>query len=364
MSEVAVFELVMERFIRAPRAKVFDAFTSQAALSAWHCPRGMTVLEASADARVGGAYRIVITGRDGARHVAAGQYQKIERPGFLAYTWYWENGSMPPELKTLIEVTLTEEKDGTRLHMRHTGFPDANMRDSHMGGWQSVFNRLTDYLDPKGSAATVTVIGDARSSYCRTVRMALEEKGVAYTLTPEPPHSQAVLAHNPFGRIPAFLDGPIAFYETRAIVTYIEEAFEGPSLLAQWGATAHARSDQWISLITCHAYDAMVKRYVLQYVFPKGQGGQPDRAIIDAAVPEIDAHLAVFDAAYGNRDFLVGTNLSMADLFLAPILAYLGMFPEGAKLLEKRPNVQRAQRVIRERPSFIATQAVLEEKKA
>ena len=356
MSEAAVFQLEMERLIRAPREKVFDAFTSQAALSAWHCPRGMTVVEATADARVGGAYRIVMGGRDGSRHIAAGEYQKIERPGFLAYTWCWENGAMPPDLKTLIEVTLTEEKGVTRLHMRHTGFPDARTRDSHMGGWQSVFNRLNDYLDPDGSAATVTVIGDPRSSYTRTVRMALEEKGVAYALRPEAPHSPAVLAHNPFGRIPAFCDGPIEFYETRAILTYIEEAFDGPSLLGQWGATAHARSEQWISLITCHAYEAMVRRYVLQYVFPKGEGGQPDRAVIDGAVPEIDAHLAVLDAAYGDRDYLVGTNVSMADLFLAPILAYVGKFPEGAALLEKRRNVQRAQRVMRERPSFIATQ--------
>jgi glutathione S-transferase len=360
MSEVAVFQLEMERFIRAPREKVFEAFTSRAALSAWHCPRGMTVLEATADAHVGGSYRVVMGGRDGSRHIAAGEYQKIERPGFLAYTWFWENGSMPPELKTLIEVTLTEEKGGTRLHMLHTGFPDARTRDSHLGGWQSVFNRLNDYLDPEGSAATVTVIGDPRSSYCRTVRMALEEKGVAYTLRPDAPHSAAVLEHNPFGRIPILCDGPIEFYETRAIVGYIDDAFDGPSLLAQWGPTAHARCEQWISLINCHAYDAMVKRYVLQYVFPKGEGGQPDRAVIDAAIPEIDAHLAVFDAAYGDRDYLVGTSLSMADLFLAPILAAVGRFAEGAALLEKRPSIRRGQRIMRERPSFIATQPVLE----
>ncbi len=105
--------------------------------------------------------------------------------------------------------------------------------------------------------------------------MALVEKGFAYTLKPLPPHSPEVLAHNPFGRILAFCDGPIEFYGTRAILGYIDEAFDGPSLLAQWGATAYARGEQWISLINCHAYDAMVRRYVLQYVFPKGENGQP-----------------------------------------------------------------------------------------
>jgi glutathione S-transferase len=243
--------------------------------------------------------------------------------------------------------------------MRHTGFPDAQSRDGHTAGWQSVFNRLNDYLNPEGTAGTVTVYGDPRSSYCRTVRMALAEKGVAYKLNPVPPHTPELLTHNPFGRVPAFTDGPIEFYETRAILSYIDEAFDGPSLLPQWGATAHARGEQWISLINCHAYDAMVRRYILQYVFPKGEDGQPDRKVIDAALPEITTQLDALEQAYGERDYLVGSTVSMADLFLAPILAYLGMFPEGAALLETHPNVRRGHAVMRERPSFTATQPQL-----
>jgi glutathione S-transferase len=355
MTQAATFHLEMERTIRAPREKVFDAFTDQAALAAWHCPRGMTVREATSDARVGGKYRIDMVGRDGEPHIVGGEYQKVDRANFLAYTWAWESGSLPPELKTLIEVTLKDTEGGTHMHMRHSGFPDASTRDSHLGGWHSVFNRLNDYLDPEGSAGTVTVYGDPRSSYTRTVRMALAEKGVAYTHKPVPPHSPDVDAHNPFGRVPVFCDGPIEFYETRAILSYIDEAFDGPSLLPQWGATAHARGEQWISLINCHGYDAMVRRYILQYIFPKGADGQPDRAVIDAAVPEIAKQLDAFEKAYGGRDYLVGSTVSMADLFLAPILHYLPMFPEGAELLAKRPGIQHAQGVMRDRPSFQST---------
>jgi glutathione S-transferase len=359
MTQAASFHLEMNRFIRAPREKVFDAFTSEAALARWHCPRGMSVVEVSADARVGGRYRLVMSGRDGGQHIVGGEYQKIDRANFLAYTWTWENDTMPADLKTLIEITLTERDGGTDLQMRHTGFPNAQTRDSHMGGWQSVFNRLNDLLDPNGSASTVTVIGDPRSTFCRTVRMALEEKGVAYTLQPLPPHTPEVLAHNPFGRIPALCDGPISFYETRAILGYIDAAFDGPSLNPVRGVTAHARVEQWISVIICHAYDAMMRRYVLQYVFPKGENGQPDRAVIDTAVPEIERHLQVFDDAYAERDFLVGAELTMADLFLAPIIFYVGKFPEGETLLPKFANVRRAQALISKRPSFVATQPQL-----
>ncbi|WP_104656627.1 SRPBCC domain-containing protein [Ralstonia insidiosa] len=355
MDRAATFELEMTRHIRAPRERVFDAFTDQAALAVWHCPRGMGVVEARADARVGGQYRIVMGGRDGSKHIAAGEYQSLDRANFLAYTWWWEAGSMPPELKTLIEVTLTDKDGGTDLHMRHTGFPDAQTRDGHMGGWQSVFNRLNDYLDPEGTAGTVTVYGNPRSTYCRTVHMALAEKGVPYKLDPLTPHTPELVAHNPFGRVPAFSDGPIEFYETRAILGYIDEAFDGPSLLPQWGATAHARGEQWISLINCHAYDAMVRRYVLQYVFPKGADGQPDRKVIDAALPEIAAQLDALEQAYGDRDYLVGSTVSMADLFFAPIAMYLVMFPETKALLDKRPNILRGQATMRARPSYGAT---------
>lgn len=186
--------------------------------------------------------------------------------------------------------------------------------------------------------------------------MALVEKGVAYTLKPLPPHSPEVLAHNPFGRVPAFCDGPIEFYETRAILGYIDEAFDGPSLLAQWGATAHARGEQWIKpdQLPRVRRDGAPLRAAIRV--PERRERPADRAVIDAALPEIDRYLQVFDAAYGGRDYLVGSGLSMADLFLAPILAYVGMFPEGAELLRKYPNVTRAQAVMRERPSFAATQ--------
>nr|WP_315598486.1 SRPBCC domain-containing protein [uncultured Cupriavidus sp.] len=357
MSEAATFHLEMTRQIRAPRERVFDAFTDQAALAVWHCPRGMRVLEVRADARVGGTYRIVVGARDGEQHIVGGEYQKVDRADFLAYTWQWEGGAeLPPGMRTLIEVTLTDKDGGTHLHMRHSGFPDIATRDSHVGGWQSVFNNLSDYVDPEGSAGTLTVYGDARSTYVRTVRMALEEKGIRYTLKPLTPRDDELLAHNPFGRIPAFSDGPIEFYETRAILSYVNEVFGGPNLLPQTGPIARARCEQWISLINCHGYDAMVRRYVLQYVFPKGADGQPDRKTIDTALPEIARQLDALEQAYDGRDFLVGNSLSMADLFFAPIVEYLGMFPESQALLETRPNIRRGHAVMRARPSYAATQ--------
>jgi glutathione S-transferase len=43
------------------------------------------------------------------------------------------------------------------------------------------------------------------------------------------------------------------------------------------------------------------------------------------------------------------------DLLLAPILFYVGMFPEGKAALAEVPNVTRAYAWIAERPSFKET---------
>ena len=99
----------------------------------------------------------------------------------------------------------------------------------------------------------------------------------------------------------------------------------------------------------------MVRRYVLQYLFPRGADGQPDRGVIDTALKEMPAQLAALDQAYGAGDWLAGGALSMADLFVAPILAYVERMPEGAALLAAAPNVMRAQAAVRARPSFIQT---------
>lgn len=352
------FELNMSRFIRAPREKVYDAFVDAKALAAWHCPRGMHAPEATADARVGGAYRIVMQRRDGGRHVAGGRYRELRRPEFLAYTWHWEEGGIPADVETLIEVRLAEKDGGTELQMRHSGFPTSARRDGHLGGWNSVFNHLSDYLDPQGSAGTLSLLGDTRSTYTRSARLALAEKGVAYTHVPVAPRTPEVLALNPFGRIPVLRDGPIVLYETSAIVRYLDEAFDGPPLLPT-GPSDIARCEQWASLVNGHFYDTMVRRYVLQYVFPKGAGGAPDRAVIDAAVGEMRTQLTVLEPAYANGDWLVGTTPTLADLMVVPILAYLPMFPEGKQLLGDCPNIRRALAAWAERPSFKSTAPVL-----
>lgn len=347
MSRDPGFELQLSREIRAPRERVFDAFVMEAAMRQWMCPRGMTIPVLEVDARVGGGFRISMRARDGDRFTAVATYREIARPERLVYTWQWVGEGMP-NVETLITVTFTERGGATEVRMTHSGFPDRSMADSHQDGWGSCFNRLADLLDARGTAASVTLLGDPRSTYTRTARMGLAEKGVRHGMEELGPHTAPILETNPFGRIPVLRDGDLRLFETSAILRYVEEAFPGPTLLPQ-DVRDRAIGEQWVSAINSCMYDAMVRRYVLQYVFKK-----EERAVIDGAVKEMQAQLAALERAYA-RPFLAGQQPTLPDYFLAPIVGYLELFPESKALLERCPKLMKAHAAMKERPSWKET---------
>ena len=77
------------------------------------------------------------------------------------------------------------------------------------------------------------VFGAPYSVYVRAVRLALEEKDIAYELVPVDvfapggPPAEHLLRH-PFGNIPAFEHAGFRLYEAAAITRYIDEALPGP----------------------------------------------------------------------------------------------------------------------------------------
>lgn len=349
MNRAATFELTLNRHIRAPRERVFDAFVTEKAMREWMCPRGLAMAELELDARVGGGFRLAMRARDGDTYRAVASYREIARPERLVYTWQWVGEGMP-NLETLITVTFAERDGGTEVRMTHSGFPDAAMCESHKEGWGSCLNRLTDTNDPRGTAASLALLGDPRSTYVRTARIGLAEKGLKYTLEPQAPHTPEVMQIHPFGRIPAFRDGEVRLFETSAILRYVEEAFPGPTLLAK-NISGRAIGEQWVSAINSYFYDLAIRRYVLQYVFPKTANGQPDRAVIDAAARELPGKLAIFERGY-SKPFLAGQQPTLPDYFLAPVVAYLEMFPESKEMLPRYPNLMQAHAAMKERPSF------------
>jgi glutathione S-transferase len=63
--------------------------------------------------------------------------------------------------------------------------------------------------------------------------------------------------------------------------------------------------------------------------------------------------VARLDEAYADSGaFLAGSELSLGDLFVAPIVATLAMFPEGQQALGNAKRLASAFEKLRARPSF------------
>src|SRR5437660_971438 len=78
----------------------------------------------------------------------------------------------------------------------------------------------------------VVVLGFPRSTYVHIVRLVLAHKGVVHSFRDLEPEmgSASHLALHPFDRVPILQHGDFTLYETSAIATYVDEAFEGPPL--------------------------------------------------------------------------------------------------------------------------------------
>jgi uncharacterized protein YndB with AHSA1/START domain len=106
-------EIVLSRDFDAPCHLVFDALTKPELLTRWYGARGWNLVVCEVDLRVGGAYRFVSRGPDGADMGQGGVYQVIQPPERLTYTELFDNQSYPGE--SLISHELVQRADRTTL---------------------------------------------------------------------------------------------------------------------------------------------------------------------------------------------------------------------------------------------------------
>jgi glutathione S-transferase len=211
--------------------------------------------------------------------------------------------------------------------------------------------------------AKPVIYGPAYSTYARTCRLALEEKGADYDLvevdilsgantTPE--H----LARHPFGKVPAFEHDGLELYETDAITRYVDEAFEGLDLQPP-DAAGRARMAQAINIIGSYAYPAMISQIFVQRAVRPMTGGTADEDAIAAAIPQAETAVAALEKLIDGNAYLAGDRLSLADLLLIPVYDYIAQTPEGQNMLAKAPNLQRWWDTVRTRPSVAKTRPAL-----
>ncbi|MDX8511282.1 glutathione S-transferase family protein [Mesorhizobium captivum] len=178
------------------------------------------------------------------------------------------------------------------------------------------------------------------SVYVRIARMTLEEKGVDYELVPLDIFAAEgipawYLEHHPFGRIPAFEHDGFRLFETSAIARYIDEAFEGPELQPA-DPRGRARMGQIISLLDAYAYRAMVWDVAVERL----EKAAPDEALIARGISQAETVLRTLVSLKIPGPWLLGDQLTLADLHAASIISYFLKVAEGQKLLARFSDLQ------------------------
>jgi glutathione S-transferase len=203
------------------------------------------------------------------------------------------------------------------------------------------------------------VYGPVYSTFTRTARLALEEKGVDYDLvevdllsgaTKTPEH----LARQPFAKVPAFEHDGFALYETDAITRYVNDAFPGPDLVPA-DSRSRARMAQAIGVISSYAYPCLILQIFMQRAIMPMMGKPADEGAIAAAMPQAETCIKALEQLIDGNRYLAGDRLSLADLLLIPVYDYVSQTPEGQKLLAGAPNLKRWWDSARSRPSVEKT---------
>ena len=202
----------------------------------------------------------------------------------------------------------------------------------------------------------VHILGPQFSTFVRSVQLCCEEKSIPYTLGAEAGgqtlaiHSSEHYALHPFGKIPVLLHGERRLIETPSICRYLDAVFDGPALqpAETW---ARAQTDQWTGILAGYVDQALVRRYLLEFVFPKGEGGAIREDAVAEARPEVDRVLALLEERLAEGEYLVGSDFTIADAIAAPMLDYLAGLSGAEALFVETPRLSAYVERVRSRPA-------------
>ncbi len=204
----------------------------------------------------------------------------------------------------------------------------------------------------------ITLHGFYYSVYTRIAKMVLLEKGIPFDYQEVNPFSEdmpkAYLNLHPFRRVPALQHDGFTLIETNAITRYIDEAFEGPALQPT-DDKARARMGQTLSLIDSYFYSPLIRQVFSNSFFSKQFDEPTDTAELAIGLQAAPAILKALDDIVKEGLVLNNKTVTLADLHLAPMMAYFMMTEEGRAILPDYPALEGWWHGISERGSLVET---------
>ena len=149
MSECKV---AITRVFRAPRERVFEAWTQARHLACWFGPTVFTFPSCDAEARPGGVFSLCMRSPEGKDYWVRGVFREARQPERVVITCTLHDEDGVPRVDEVIEVALSEQDGQTSLELlatcRGRGAGAAAMLGRMPKGWAQTITRLSTHFSP------------------------------------------------------------------------------------------------------------------------------------------------------------------------------------------------------------------------
>jgi glutathione S-transferase len=182
--------------------------------------------------------------------------------------------------------------------------------------------------------ARIILYGFSGSTYVRTVRKVLAEKGTQYEQVPVhvlkgEPRQPEHLARHPFGKVPVLDYDGFRIVETSAIAPFLDEVLPGPAFTPD-NPKDRARMRMAMGIVDSYGYGALVG-VAGYHLFPDFIGG-PNENKRRQAIETSRLVLTELMKLRGNDAFIAGARPSLGDFYLAPICFYVARTPDAGEV--------------------------------
>jgi uncharacterized protein YndB with AHSA1/START domain len=136
------------KVIKAPRERVYEAWTNDEIVAAWHAPETCEVTYYEADLRVGGRYFLTMQTPYGEMR-NQGVFLDIDPGHELNYTFVWEVADTE---ENFIKVQFLDQGRDTKVIFTGSNFSKKNEAEGNKEGWESSIEKLSQLFAHSVSA--------------------------------------------------------------------------------------------------------------------------------------------------------------------------------------------------------------------
>src|SRR5258708_30199062 len=133
--------------------------------------------------------------------------------------------------------------------------------------------------------------------------------------------------------MPSLSRGDFELYETQAILRYLDRVIPGPSFTSE-DSCAEARLNQLCGITDWYVMPQITMGIAFDRLVAPMIGLPIDEARIAASIPLAKVCIAEIARLLGDKPFLAGDTLSIADLLAGPHLSFFARTQENPAILE------------------------------